>query len=231
MHQKIGQYIDFTHPYDFLLRTKESRTKVIYAKLTNNNLTVVDPYNKWCILFDQQVSLDMYERSFVNLYKITNVTKLRDFQFRLLHKKIPTNKELCWWKIKRNDTCDFCIEKDDIYHTLYGCNRIRNLWIKWMDYIKQNHGINVEVNFTTIVLNNFVPQATSQINTYRYKCQKKTLCFNSYLSEIECIQNMELYIARTNNKVAFYQNKWVNNSRRTETENINEFISRSVENI
>ena len=54
--------------------------------------------------------------------KVTISTKLRDFQYRLLHKKIPTNKELCWWKIKSYDMCPWCQELDSIKHMLFECN-------------------------------------------------------------------------------------------------------------
>ena len=53
-------------------------------------------HNKWeqLGLFERNVTLDDNLRCFPNLYKITNNTKLRDFQFRLLQKKAPTNREL-----------------------------------------------------------------------------------------------------------------------------------------
>ena len=51
----------------------------------------------------------MTDEEFLNaLHEIKKVTisaKLRDFQFRLSHKRIPTNKELARWKIKTSDQC------------------------------------------------------------------------------------------------------------------------------
>ena len=47
--------------------------------------------------------------------------KLRDFQYRLLHKKIPTNKELKLWGIKNTNTCAYCnvIQSDIISGQAY----------------------------------------------------------------------------------------------------------------
>ena len=85
---------NFEHTFDSLTAVKGSRTKTIYHQLTSNCLNMVDSFNRWQNVMDQNISLSEYEKRFSNLYRITNNTKLRNFQFCLLHKKIPTNKEI-----------------------------------------------------------------------------------------------------------------------------------------
>ena len=68
----------------------------------------MDSYNSWnraCDIDQTQFSIKIFEQSFQNMYKITNVVKLRDFQYRLLHKRVPSKKELFRWKIKKSYQC------------------------------------------------------------------------------------------------------------------------------
>ena len=43
--------------------------------------------------------------------KITKSTKLREFQFRLLHRRLPTNDFLTKIRIKEDPQCSFCKEE------------------------------------------------------------------------------------------------------------------------
>ena len=72
----------------------EKVTSVVYTKLIHNPVLMCDSYNTWNTILGGTLTLDVYERCFIDLYKITISMKLRDFQYRLLHYCIPMNKQL-----------------------------------------------------------------------------------------------------------------------------------------
>ena len=93
----------YEYKYELLKNTSKV-SSVVYRSMVNNSCALYDSYNQWLRTLEEtfQLSFDDYERLFININRITNSTKLRDFQFRLLHHKVPTNYELYLWKI-RND--------------------------------------------------------------------------------------------------------------------------------
>ena len=127
-------------------------------------LASVDAYNRWCKIFTNKVSLDIFTNCFMKLYKITNSTKLRDFQYRLLHKKIPSNLELHKWGVKKNDRCELCSEQDSIQHLLYYCDHVIDIWQQWIAEVHDNFNIKIDLTFEMIVLNTFTNRPGSLIN-------------------------------------------------------------------
>ena len=93
-----------------------------------NPCAFFDSYNNWNKLFETELSVVRFEKAYVNISKITISTKLRDFQFRLLHKCIPSNRELHRWKIKTSSKW------------LYTCGIVQDMWGKLFDYIAQLTG-------------------------------------------------------------------------------------------
>ena len=66
---------------------------------------------------------------FNNIYKLTNDTKLRCFQYKLLHNILPSNKLLYKMGIKQNNLCNFClVEEDSVQHYLWKCTYVQSFW-------------------------------------------------------------------------------------------------------
>ena len=55
-------------------------------------------------------------------HKITKSTKLREFQFKLLHRRMPTTAFLTKIRIKENSNCSFCKKKTEkLIHLFWSC--------------------------------------------------------------------------------------------------------------
>ena len=52
---------------------------------------------------------------------ICKETKLKEFQFTLIHRTIVTKKELFRFGIKTDDECPYCGDKDSIEHSFIEC--------------------------------------------------------------------------------------------------------------
>ena len=58
----------------------------------------------------------------LNHYKnICKETKLKEFQYKLIHRTIVTKKELFRFGIKTDDECLYCGDKDSIEHSFIEC--------------------------------------------------------------------------------------------------------------
>ena len=63
--------------------------------------------------------------------KITTNTKLREFQFKLLHRRLPTSDFLTKIQIQENPRCFFCKEeKEKLTHVpfFWSCPKIKSFW-------------------------------------------------------------------------------------------------------
>ena len=161
------------------------------------------------------------------MYKMTNVTKIRDLQYRLLHKRLPANKELHRWKIKSSSKCDFCEQEDSIVHLLFECVRIRELWKQWEVYIASEYAVNVIVDMNAIVTNYFLGKPTSIIMIYRCKCQGEKISYNMYVAEVKYVHSIELYNARVQDKTVIHYKKW--GSPQTDNQSIANYVLQYVD--
>ena len=70
------------------------------------------------------------------LKSICKETKLKEFQFKLIHRIVVTKKELHRYGIKTGDECLYCGEKDSIDHTFLNCRFVKtfvNNVIDWFN--------------------------------------------------------------------------------------------------
>merc|ERR1711973_448677 len=67
-------------------------------------------------------------------------SKLKNFQFKLLHRRIPTNKFLYTIKVKDNNLCTFC-KKDieTLIHMFWTCEIIQTFWRSLEKLLQSNH--------------------------------------------------------------------------------------------
>ena len=79
----------------------------VYNKLISDEQALHRSAQKWEKILGDVFSYDVHQNSFKNLYWVTNVVKLRSFQYRLLHGKIHCNNVLYHWGITQSPNCDY----------------------------------------------------------------------------------------------------------------------------
>ena len=63
-------------------------------------------------------------------------TKLRNFQFKFLHRIIPTNKSLFKYKLVNSNICDICnMNIDSIKHLFWECPHVQHFWSELKNYL------------------------------------------------------------------------------------------------
>ena len=89
------------------------------------------------------------------MYICTRSTKLKDFQFRLLHMTLITNKELMLFGKTTSDLCTFCKkDKEDIYNILLYCPISKNIWKYLQTFLHSKTGICIKFEDKDIILGN-----------------------------------------------------------------------------
>ena len=113
----------------------------------------------------------------------TKSTKLRAFQFQVLHRAVVTNVDLLKWKIKTEDLCTFCHRHpESLEHLLWECTISQILWTKVFVWLKSHTRINIRFTRTEVIIgcNDAVPLLYNLVflvvKRYIYVCRCRDMC-------------------------------------------------------
>ena len=157
-----------------------------------------------------------YRNLFKDVYRITNVTKLRDFQYRLLLGKIFLNHMLYKWKIVDTPNCPLCTVQQTLIHFFWECKHAKLIWDTLCDFAK-NRAVELEFNYFNVITNkvhknvnnifNFIVLIFKQ-SMFRHKCANMQFTFDSLLNEARHMYRIELYNAWSKEKIQKINMKW-----------------------
>ena len=117
------------------LQLDNAKTRDFYGLLNRKIHTVhqTGPMN-----WNSKTRLDenAWKKNFTSLKSIYKETKLKEFQFKLIHRIVVTKKELHRYGIKTDDECLYCGEKDSIDHTFLNCRFVKIFVNNVIDWFK-----------------------------------------------------------------------------------------------
>ena len=175
------------HHYDqaIMVFTK-GLSRRIYKLLQEDILGIHNKFIKWKVDFGQEYTQDLHTfgREHLYVYKVTNIPKLRSFQYRLLQRAIVTNVQLQKWGIVENSLCYFCgLHEETIPHLMWNCRVVYDLWLEVLEFLLQSFKDEVHLSLTRVIFNRLSPRANSVANLvcvitkqfiYRVRCMNKT---------------------------------------------------------
>ena len=169
---------------------------------------------KWKVEWD----LDFYCLLFKQIRVLSDVTKIRNFQYRLLQRSITTNKDLCRWKIIESEMCTFCkSEIETVLHLFYYCDNAQRLWQRFAIFCKSEWNVQVKVDAAVVISNHFHKPIRHIINgvglilkhyIYVKRCLNQQCHFDNFLIYLARIKNIEKYISVKNETIGKYVKKW-----------------------
>ena len=142
-------------------------------------------------------------------------TYLKNFQYKLLHRILPTN--LFLYKIRQKDTslCSFCNrEEETLEHLFFNCKITYQFWLSFVEKIKlydndftfRREDIllgflseNCFINYLFVVAKNFI---------YRCKLNNSRPNILGLKSRLNEYQALDFYIANKNNTVGAHGRFW-----------------------
>ena len=93
-------------------------------------------------------------KAYQSALKCTKRTRLVEFQFKFLHRRISTNDFLTKIGIKDNPDCSFCNEElEKLTHLFWSCSKVTTFWnsliqqLTLPQIIPQNYKINISTGF------------------------------------------------------------------------------------
>ena len=113
-----------------------SYLNTVYKEINSYKHAVVHKLCKWESIFGKNIPLNVFLKYIANLYKVSNVTKYRNFQYRFLMFNIYTNVKLYKWKILSTELCSFChMYPETILHLFYECVYVKEYWAEITQYV------------------------------------------------------------------------------------------------
>ena len=122
------------------LKHKSQVHALIYQKLIRaKSLTPRKSQLKWfqdCNYSDEEDTFN-WELAYLMAQRCTKSTKLIEFQFKLLHRRIPTNDFLLKIGRKENDNCTFCNNSSEtLIHLFWSCHVTSSFWKSVTDWLQ-----------------------------------------------------------------------------------------------
>ena len=167
------------------------------------------------------ITREELSKAFRDIYKITNITKYRDFQFRLLNKCIHANDRLYYWKITQSQECDWCNEKQTTEHMLFECRKLYSFWKEIRFFITQCMYYPEEESFDfstkALFLNCVVKKPMDAGNLlvlcakqyiYYCKCASERVSFDKFIHNYRNLYQIEKYNAIMCNSIDKHNRKW-----------------------
>jgi len=107
------------------IHLERAKSSVFY-RLLNSKLHTVNQTgpSRWNNTLS--VSGDTWREIFTSLKSVCKETKLKEFQFKLIHRIIVTKKDLYRYGIKTDDECLYCGEHDTIDHAFVACQFVKS---------------------------------------------------------------------------------------------------------
>ena len=174
---------------------------------------------KWEERIGMEIGLDHFVSQFKSVYVVTNIAKLRSFQFRLLQNAIITNLHLYKWGIKDHPNYSFCGEEFETYnHMFIFCAHTKELWLAMESFMRTISKDKIHFAMDTVYWNRLIKSPAGHIKNficlvmkhyiYWQRCLKKALNVFELIRIIKHFEQFELHYAVKNNKLFRHQQKW-----------------------
>ena len=83
--------------------------------------------------------------------KCTKSTKLIEFQFKFLHRRVPTNSFLFRVGLQGDENCSFChTSSESLIHLFWSCHKTSHFWNKVTEWLKNLNLLRRDYTLTNI---------------------------------------------------------------------------------
>ena len=110
-----------------LVNSKQVNKTLYLHQFKNKQYDIIKSEQKWTKLFENSVL--NWSKIYTNVLSATIDIKLRNFQYKFVHRIIPTNKLLFKQNISVYSICDFCsMHIETLEHLFWECNIVQVFW-------------------------------------------------------------------------------------------------------
>ena len=189
------------------------------------------------------ISTSLFNRRISDIWKVTNIAKYCSFQYRLLHRSLPTNQTLYKWGIKSSPLCTFCQSEEETYpHLFVMCHKVRPIWLELEKYMNISSEESIIFGIDRVICNKFLDNSAYIKNfvclvakhyIYKQKCLGQSLRFSQLKSVISSLESTEKYYAIKNGVLHKHLHKWHPQSSNQTSSRVstNEFVAQYLHSI
>ena len=183
-------------------------SKAIYQLIKERVTLSPSAQSKWNQIFPDRILI--WKDLYIIPYQCTLDTKLREFQFKILHRILTTNYSLYKMSLAPSPVCSFCDHNDEsLRHLFVHCSFVSTFWdqiLNWNPICRNNFdnlddiailfGIpstgQTESNY--LILNTIILVGKQTI----YQCRKKLIkpSFALFLAKTDHLKSLEYQIAK-----------------------------------
>ena len=134
----------------FFLNSDKSPTAKNFRKCINTS-KYQEPSSArfWLNIFN----INLNETFWKTAYDVTQESRLRELQWKILHNIYPTHILLFRLGITDSNKCPYCTnEIDYIEHFFFKCNKIRKIWNHIEELFELKFGLKVKLNTMDVLL-------------------------------------------------------------------------------
>jgi hypothetical protein len=181
--------------------------------LSTENKPIITGKLKWDNILDNNYYID-WDVAFTQIYKDTIDTKLREFQFKVLHRILPTNKLLVRMHKTESNLCNFCNSAtDSIEHYLWFCDTAQLFGGNISEWLAAKFKVNIKLNISTVlkspydqILNYIILLAKYFLHCCKWKNTTPNL--NVFLQNLLYREKLERNIAIRKQLLETHEEKW-----------------------
>ena len=178
--------------------------------------TVVFRYEKF--YNTETFKLD-WKKNFLNPYKTTLYTKLREFQFKILNKILYTNDLLYKIGKVKSPLCDFCqSDLENTEHLLFHCRFVKRFWNEMYVLLKAKNLLSKPLKIEEVIfgicedkpnvlLANLII-LSGKYYIYYSKLNNSPLSCKSFIQRTKTMYYTESIIAEENIQMVYHNKKW-----------------------
>ena len=193
----------------------------VYQGLTERKATLPLKSQDKCMkeIVTAETTTVNWEKTYLLAFKCTKETKLREFQFKLLHRRIATNDYLCKIGLKQSDLCTFCGEEtENLTHLFLRCKYSKSFWEEFSQWLAHNTSntegfvpseailLGIVTESKNLLLHHLIFLARHHI--YTCKLKETRPCFEMYKQLVYNTLQIENKIAIVNNSMHVFKKKW-----------------------
>ena len=146
--------------------TKLSLAKEVYQYISQDVMEIHGKFIKWRVDIPSfEGTLLDFKSLHTDIYKTTNVTKYRSFQYRLLQRALTTNIHLYKWKLAESDLCSFCqTSRETVTHIMWQCTKVQQIWKRMLNHLKERYpDWSIKLDLKNVIFNQVVARKSHAI--------------------------------------------------------------------
>jgi hypothetical protein len=177
-----------------------TRNSIFYNSGINSKFQPPVSQNYWKRNFD--ISGTAFSDMYIRKIKNENIKMIADFNYRLLHNLLVTNKLINKGKANYSSACCVCETEETVEHMLYTCSSVTKIWNLFENNFKCKLnwkllllGYNYGSNFTNFIERN-ISFVLCSLYKHKIRCKMKGEPFsengnrNSILYNYNCISQI-----------------------------------------